>query len=70
MLLNKRELARDLKISVRKIDDMNCRGLLPSPRRIGRSVRWVRDEIVEWVRQGCPSRERFEQNSAEAVNRG
>ena len=61
MLLSKKDLANELRLSVRKLDDMNCRGLLPAPRRLGRSVRWVRDEIQLWVQLGCPSRERFDE---------
>ena len=60
MLLSKKELAHELRLSQRKIDDMRTRGLLPEARRLGRSIRWVRAEIVEWVELGCPSRERFE----------
>ena len=67
MLLNKKELSSELRLSVRKLDDMHCRGLLPEPRRLGRSVRWVRSEIVEWIAAGCPSQERFEQAKARAA---
>jgi len=61
MLLTKREVANELRCSPRKLDDLNARGLLPAPRRIGRSVRWSRDEIRAWVAAGCPSAEGFEQ---------
>ena len=64
MLLSKKELAHELRLSARKIDDMRCRGLLPEPRRLGRSIRWVREEITEWIAAGCPSREAFEQRRA------
>ena len=26
----------------------------PRPIRLGRSVRWLRDELVAWMRAGCP----------------
>ena len=31
-------------------------GRIPAPIRIGRSVRWRRDELVEWIESGCPAR--------------
>ncbi len=61
MLLSKKELAHELRLSPRKIDDMRSRGLLPEARRLGRSIRWVREEITEWIAAGCPNRETFEQ---------
>ena len=33
---------------------------IPAPLRLGRCVRWLRDDLVEWLRLGCPPRERFE----------
>jgi predicted DNA-binding transcriptional regulator AlpA len=30
-------------------------GKLPTPVRIGGSTRWRRDEVREWIRNGCPT---------------
>ena len=42
---------------VRKLHDT---GRLPRPVRIGRAVRWRRDEVLAWIETGCPSRDRWE----------
>lgn len=35
-------------------------GKTPAPVRIGRAVRWRRDELLAWVDAGCPARSRWE----------
>lgn len=42
---------------VRKLHDS---GRLPRPVRLGRAVRWRRDEVVDWIAAGCPPRSRWE----------
>lgn len=29
---------------------------IPAPMRIGRNVRWRRQELIEWMEAGCPDR--------------
>ena len=31
-------------------------GKVPAPMRIGRNVRWRRQELMEWMEAGCPDR--------------
>ena len=50
------ELAQRLGISVRHLRRMDASGLLPSPVRLGRSVRWPVAEIDEWLAAGAPDR--------------
>jgi len=38
---------------------MHSAALVPLPIRLGRATRWRRDEIVEWVRCGCPARHKW-----------
>jgi predicted DNA-binding transcriptional regulator AlpA len=66
MLMNDKKTAEELGISRRKLWTMNSMGQLPAPIRLGRSVRWRTDDITEWVRLGCPSREVFEATKGEA----
>ena len=54
-------LARALKISVRQVWKMLSRGDLPSPIKLGRSVRWRSSEIAGWLAAGAPTRELWEQ---------
>ena len=50
------EVALLLEITVRHVWALNKRGLIPSPIRLGRSVRWNRRELARWVDAGCPTR--------------
>lgn len=34
-------------------------GHTPAPVRLGRSVRWRRDELLAWVAAGCPPRSKW-----------
>jgi len=36
-------------------------GLAPRPVYMGRKPYWVREELVAWVRAGCPPRDKWEQ---------
>lgn len=68
MLWNKRRVATECGLSTRKVDDLNARGGLPAPVRIGRSVRWRKSDIALWVELGCPNRETFEAAKAARCN--
>lgn len=35
-------------------------GKTPAPIRLGRRVLWLREEITDWCRAGCPAREKWE----------
>ena len=49
--LDKRGLARFLKVSIRSLDRANALGLLPCPDLVvGRSPRWSPDTISRWLR--------------------
>jgi predicted DNA-binding transcriptional regulator AlpA len=57
------EIGRDLRVSSKTIRRMDAEGKLPRPVMVGaRSLRWVRQTIVEWLAAGCPDRETFEAN--------
>lgn len=66
-LMTVRDVAAALKVSARQIWKLNSTGRLPAPVRLSRSVRWRAGDIAEFVRLGCPSRERFEAEIAGAV---
>lgn len=57
-------MAELLGVSERHIWGLNASGRLPAPIRLGRSVRWNRDEIVAWVGAGGPPRDRWERMKA------
>lgn len=55
------EVAKLLNVSERHIWAMTSSGRLPRPIRLGRSVRWNRAELQEWLAAGAPPRDRWEQ---------
>ena len=61
ILLSVTETARTLGISPRLLSKLNSSGQLPQPIRLGRRTLWAADELRDYVRAGCPSRERWRQ---------
>jgi len=59
ILLRASEVADFLNISERHWYELAARGLTPEPIRLGRSVRWRRAEIAEWIDAGSPSRDHW-----------
>lgn len=55
-LLTVKQLAAVLNLSTRTVWRMHSEGRIPPSVRLGRSVRWRRDEIDEWISAGCPER--------------
>lgn len=60
MLITVEELAAELRLSPAMIYKMLNTAQLPAPVRVGRRVRWRREEIAAWVAAGCPSRDVWE----------
>lgn len=61
-LLTPEQAAAFLAIGRTSLADLDARGFVPEPRRLGdggRLLRWSRSELVEWVRAGCPNRQRW-----------
>ena len=54
-LLSAADLADLLCVSIRHLERLNHRGRLPEPLRLGRSRRWRRGEIDNWIAKGCPA---------------
>jgi predicted DNA-binding transcriptional regulator AlpA len=60
LLVNVKQVAEMLGVSERHVWNVNYLGQIPRPKRLGKSVRWVKDEICEWVDAGMPSRREWE----------
>ena len=58
--ISARQLAEMLSVSLRQIWRLNSAGKVPKPIRLGGSVRWDRDEILRWFKDGCPDRGTWE----------
>ena len=65
-LLSAKEMAKLLGLSKRQVHRLNSCGKLPSPIRIGGSVRWANSTIQSWISLGCPDRQTFEAMRKEA----
>lgn len=46
-------------VSRTTVSEWNREELMPRPVRIRGSVRWVRRELIEWVKAKCPSRSQW-----------
>jgi excisionase family DNA binding protein len=53
-LLKIGDVCQLLKISKRSVWRLISAGQFLPPVRVGRSVRWRRAEVEEWVKKGCP----------------
>ncbi len=60
LLLNAKQVGFMLNLSRATVYRLNAEGRLPRPVHLGRATRWRREELVQWVEAGCPSRERWE----------
>lgn len=56
LCMSARQLSQMLGISLRQCWRLNAAGKLPRPIRLGGSVRWNRQEIMDWFQAGCPDR--------------
>lgn len=59
-LINIRQLAGILGVSVRHVQRLLDTGRLPAPLYIGRCRRWRREEIDAWLAAGAPPAERWQ----------
>ena len=66
-VLNKREAAQLLGISIRTIDSYRERGIIPSHNPGGKLVRFFEDELLEWLR-GCNGTAKPSTESTEATS--
>lgn len=64
LAMSARQLSQMLSISLRQVWRLSSAGKLPKPLKIGGSVRWDRDEILRWFREGCPDRRMWEARKA------
>ena len=53
------DVAKLLGISTRHVWSLHSRGQLPAPRRFGRSVRWLRAEVLDYAESGAGSRDEW-----------
>ncbi|GAF69799.1 unnamed protein product [marine sediment metagenome] len=59
-LLSAKTFGQMLALSKRQIFRLNSCGKIPAPIRIGGSVRWIEQEITNWLAAGAPDRKTWE----------
>ena len=59
-LLTAKAVGEILSLSKRQVFRLNSCGKIPSPIRIGGSIRWAESTILAWLQAGAPDREEFE----------
>ena len=61
LLLDGLQAAMLIGVSRATFWKLHSTGRVPTPVRLGgRVVRWRKDELEDWVRAGCPTREQWE----------
>lgn len=53
-LINAKEAAERLGVSIRTLRRLVDAGNGPTPIRVGRCLRWRLDTVTDWIRAGCP----------------
>lgn len=54
-LINVEEFAATMKCSAKHVRRLIDAGKCPPPLRVGALLRWRRDVVDAWTREGCPS---------------
>ncbi|MBL8820377.1 MAG: helix-turn-helix domain-containing protein [Planctomyces sp.] len=52
-LMSARQVAELLNISTRTLWRLKSAGRLPAAIRIGKSIRWRREDLNTWIEEGC-----------------
>ena len=47
-------VAKMLQVTPRTVYRLADAGKIPRPLKIGKSVRWKRSELEQWIENGCP----------------
>lgn len=56
LLITAEEFAELMQVSVRSVWRLRSAGEIPEPVRIGGTIRWRREEVLQWIAAGCPPR--------------
>lgn len=55
-LLKIQDVMEICKVSRSKWNKMYSQGMTPEKIKMGKSIRWLYSDILEWLTSGCPSR--------------
>jgi len=54
LLITAEEFAELMQISTRTLWRLRSAGQIPEPVRVGGTVRWNRERVLDWIDEGCP----------------
>jgi excisionase family DNA binding protein len=60
LLLTRQQAAQLIGTSLATLDRMRASGKLPRPLQVGGAVKYRRDDLVQWIKLGCPDLKTFE----------
>lgn len=60
LLVSAQAAAKMLSIGQAHLWGLNAAGRIPQPVKLGRRTLWKTDELRQWAKAGCPSRERWQ----------
>ena len=60
LLINARAAARLCSVGRSTWQRLDSAGKVPKPVKLGRRSLWNREEIIAWVRAGCPHRHQWD----------
>jgi predicted DNA-binding transcriptional regulator AlpA len=63
LLVDLSTLASMLDVSSKTVRRLLATNQLPTPLRLGRSLRWSVDILKKWIADGCPELKKEESNS-------
>jgi predicted DNA-binding transcriptional regulator AlpA len=66
-LADARTVARFLDVSGRSLYKLMAVQAMPPPISLGRSKRWIVEEILAWVYAGCPNQDRWKRTKILAI---
>jgi len=70
LLIKIMEVAWMLNLGKTTVKHLDQTGRIPAAYKFGRAKRWRRDEIENWIREGMPTRERFEAMKSQQAKGG
>lgn len=55
LLMTAEDVAEIMRVSTRTLWRLRAKGRIPQPLLIGASLRWRRDEVMQWISEGAPT---------------
>jgi excisionase family DNA binding protein len=60
VLIDVVQAAKMLSVNRSTVFKLTSVGKFPRPVKLGRATRWPKEELLAWIKAGCPSREKWD----------